>query len=244
MSTKSLTEAFEVKPKIEINNENVKDYEVFGDKGLLESIRIKIVQNLIEENIPEDTLPEDYINNEIDSALVGYDLSNLERNHVFNLIQNEITGYGPITPLLEDNAITEIMVNAPNEIYVEIPMMNRKKGKTKSQGVSPFHAECCKGAYDTLPPALLTRIIPATVMPLSASSDKSLFLMGSACCAVSVSSSSFFILLSIVYQCYSLFRYFYTITFGRCRIGVLCQCPWFFQGIPIYGHGWIIGSGG
>lgn len=120
MSTKSLTEAFEVKPKIEINNENVKDYEVFGDKGLLESIRIKIVQNLIEENIPEDTLPEDYINNEIDSALDGYDLSNLERNHVFNLIQNEITGYGPITPLLEDNAITEIMVNAPNEIYVEI----------------------------------------------------------------------------------------------------------------------------
>lgn len=120
MSTKSLTEAFEVKPKIEINNENVKDYEVFGDKGLLESIRIKIVQNLIEENIPEDTLPEDYINNEIDSDLVGYDLSNLERNHVFNLIQNEITGYGPITPLLEDNAITEIMVNAPNEIYVEI----------------------------------------------------------------------------------------------------------------------------
>lgn len=120
MSTKSLTEAFEVKPKIEINNENVKDYEVFGDKGLLESIRIKIVQNLIEENIPEDTLPEDYINNEIDSALVGYDLSILERNHVFNLIQNEITGYGPITPLLEDNAITEIMVNAPNEIYVEI----------------------------------------------------------------------------------------------------------------------------
>lgn len=120
MSTKSLTEAFEVKPKIEINNENVKDYEVFGDKGLLESIRIKIVQNLIEENIPEDTLPEDYIKNEIDSALVGYDLSNLERNYVFNLIQNEITGYGPITPLLEDNAITEIMVNAPNEIYVEI----------------------------------------------------------------------------------------------------------------------------
>lgn len=120
MSTKSLTEAFEVKPKIEINNENVKDYEVFGDKGLLESIRIKIVQNLIEENISEDTLPEDYINNEIDSALVGYDLSNLDRNYVFNLIQNEITGYGPITPLLEDNAITEIMVNAPNEIYVEI----------------------------------------------------------------------------------------------------------------------------
>ena len=61
-----------------------------------------------------------YINNEIDKTLVGYDLSTLERRHVFNLIQNEIAGYGPITPLLRDTAITEIMVNAPNEIYVEI----------------------------------------------------------------------------------------------------------------------------
>ena len=121
-------------------------------------------------------------------------------------------------------------------------MMKQKERKTKSQGVSPFHAECCKGAYDTLPPALLTRIIPATVMPLSASSDKSLFLMGGACCVVSVLSSFF----SSYYQLFinviaSLLLY--TITFGRCRIGVLCQCPWFFQGIPIYGHGWIIGSG-
>ena len=120
MSKSSLTEAFEVKPKTIISDDKIRDYDVFGDKGLLEEIRVKIVQNLIEENIPEDTLPEDYINNEIDSVLVGYDLSNLERNHVFNLIQNEITGYGPITQLLEDTAITEIMVNAPNEIYVEI----------------------------------------------------------------------------------------------------------------------------
>ena len=120
MGKKSLTEAFEIKPKIIASDGNVKDYEVFGDKGLLEEIRVKIVQNLIEENIPDDTLPEDYINNEIDEALEGYDLSNLERNHVFNLIQNEITGYGPITPLLEDTAITEIMVNGPSEIYVEI----------------------------------------------------------------------------------------------------------------------------
>ena len=120
MSAKSLIEAFEVKPEKITSNDKVKDYEVFGDKGLLEEIRVKIVQNLIKENIPEDTLLEDYINSEIDASLEGYDLSNLERNHVFNLIQNEITGYGPITPLLEDTAITEIMVNAPDEIYVEI----------------------------------------------------------------------------------------------------------------------------
>ena len=120
MAKKTLTEAFEVKPKVSSLKSDVKDYDIFADKNLLEELRIKIVQNLIEENIPDDKLLEDYINNEIDNTLVGYDLGTLERNHVFNLIQNEITGYGPITPLLLDNAITEIMVNAPNEIYVEI----------------------------------------------------------------------------------------------------------------------------
>ena len=116
---KSLTEAFEIKPK-NLTPTDVNDYEIFDDKTLLEELRVKIVQNLIEENIPSDELLEDYINNEIDKTLTGYDLSTLERGHIFNLIQNEIMGYGPITPLLEDNAITEIMVNAPNEVYVEI----------------------------------------------------------------------------------------------------------------------------
>lgn len=116
---KSLTEAFEVKPK-NIVTPNVKDYEIFNDKSLLEELRVKIVQNLIEENIPTNELLEDYINNEIDRTLTGYDLSTLERGHIFNLIQNEIMGYGPITPLLDDNTITEIMVNAPSEVYVEI----------------------------------------------------------------------------------------------------------------------------
>lgn len=119
MVKKTLIETFDVKPKTTAS-ENLSDYEVFSDKGLLDMIRTKIVQNLIENNIPEDGLLEDYINNEIDRILGDYDFGTLERGHIFNLIQNEIMGYGPITPLLQDNAITEIMVNAPNEIYVEI----------------------------------------------------------------------------------------------------------------------------
>ena len=120
MTKKTLSEAFEVKNRTFSPKDDVVDYDIFANKNLLEELRTKIVQNLVEENIPSDELLEDYINNEIDKTLVGYDLSTLERRHVFNLIQNEITGYGPITSLLKDNAITEIMVNAPNEIYVEI----------------------------------------------------------------------------------------------------------------------------
>ena len=115
----TLIEAFEVKPKI-IAPKDVKDYDVFPDKRLLDNLRNRIIQNLIDENIPEDTMLEQYINDEIENSLEGYDLGYLERNHIFNLIQNEVNGYGPITELLDDDSITEIMVNSPNDIYVEI----------------------------------------------------------------------------------------------------------------------------
>ena len=119
MKKQTLTEAFNVKPK-NPQIKDMRDYDIFPDKKLLESLRIKIIQNLIDENIPEDTMLEQYINNEIDQALIGYDLGYLERNHIFNLIQNEVNGYGPITELLADDSITEIMVNGINEVYVEI----------------------------------------------------------------------------------------------------------------------------
>ena len=38
----------------------------------------------------------------------------------FNLIQNEINGYGPLTDLLENDFVTEIMVNGKDEVYIEI----------------------------------------------------------------------------------------------------------------------------
>lgn len=119
MSKKSLIDAFEVKPS-NLKIRNISDYEIFQDKELLDSLRTKIIQNLIDENIPDDKLLEQYINDEIDKSISGYDLDYLQRNYIFNLIQNEITGYGPITELLSDDSVTEIMVNGPDAIYVEV----------------------------------------------------------------------------------------------------------------------------
>ena len=119
MAKQSLIEAFNVKPR-KLDTKAVKDYDIFPDKDLLDKLRSKIIQDLIDNNIPEDKMLEQYINDEIDEVLVGYDLGYLERNHIFNLIQNEVNGYGPITDLLEDDTITEIMVNGINEVYVEI----------------------------------------------------------------------------------------------------------------------------
>ncbi len=119
MKRTSLIEAFNIERKSKKYND-INDYEIFPDKKLLDELRTRIVENIIDKEIPEDKLLNQFINDEIDKTIEGYDLSNLERSHLYNLIDNEINGYGPLTELLEDKNITEIMVNSPKEIYIEI----------------------------------------------------------------------------------------------------------------------------
>lgn len=108
---------------IEIEQPNLKyisDYDTFENKALLDELRNKIIQNLIDDNFKNNGSMDEYVKYEIDKTIAGYDLSNVERSYIYNLIDNEINGYGPISELLEDKSITEIMVNGINEIYIEI----------------------------------------------------------------------------------------------------------------------------
>ena len=118
MKSKSFSSEFYV--NVKNNLPDIKtDYEVFKEKDKLDELRNIIIQNIIDNNIPNGYNLNEYINYEIDKYL-GSDVSNLKRSYVFNLIDNEINGYGPITELLKDKNVTEIMVNAPDEVYVEI----------------------------------------------------------------------------------------------------------------------------
>lgn len=125
MKKTSLLEAFNIE-RNETEPLNLNDYDIFQDKKLLDDLRTRIIENIIDKEIPEEKLLSQFINDEIDETIEGYDLSNLERSHLFNLIENEINGYGPLTELLEDDNITEIMVNSPKEIYIEMDGMIRK----------------------------------------------------------------------------------------------------------------------
>ena len=118
MTRNKLLSEFGLKSE-ELSEYVLNDYEAFKNKDLLDELRNKIIQNLIDNNLTGDATSE-VIRNEIDKTLLGYDLSNIERSYIYNLIDNEINGYGPITDLLKDKSITEIMVNGPSEIYVEI----------------------------------------------------------------------------------------------------------------------------
>lgn len=46
-------------------------------------------------------------------------LGRVERQRLLEQITAEITGFGPMEPLLKDNTIDEIMVNGPGAIYIE-----------------------------------------------------------------------------------------------------------------------------
>lgn len=53
----------------------------------------------------------------------------VDRKRVIEELVNEMTGFGPINPLLLDQDVSEVMVNGPYQIYVE------RKGKLELTGV-------------------------------------------------------------------------------------------------------------
>ena len=57
-------------------------------------------------------------------------LSRTEKSRLFEQITAEILGFGPLQPLLEDDTVTEIMVNGPKSIYVE------RRGKLQKVPIS------------------------------------------------------------------------------------------------------------
>lgn len=46
-------------------------------------------------------------------------LSRQDRQRLFEAIAAEILGFGPLEPLLNDDSVTEIMVNGPRAVFVE-----------------------------------------------------------------------------------------------------------------------------
>ena len=105
------------------------DFETFKNKALLNELRNKIIQNVIDKKMSGKGRVDEYIKTEIDKTVKNYDLTSSEMSYLYDLIENEITGNGPLTDLLKEDDVTEIMVNGPNEIYIE---MNGKLLKEES----------------------------------------------------------------------------------------------------------------
>lgn len=118
--SRKFTDEFDVDIDDHIVAEETNDYDAFPDKVLLEKLRNEIIQSLIDNNIQSNETMDDFVKVQIDKIIEGYDLSSNERNYIYNLIDNELSGYGPLTELLKDEDITEIMVNGKDEVYIEL----------------------------------------------------------------------------------------------------------------------------
>src|SRR5438105_6003169 len=46
-------------------------------------------------------------------------LTRVERDKLFEEVAADIIGFGPIEPLLQDSSVSEVMVNGPDQIYIE-----------------------------------------------------------------------------------------------------------------------------
>lgn len=114
----NLLKAFEI--NVDENNNPSNDFNMFKDKELLETLRVKIIERLVDDEKLINESKEDYINRNIEIVIEGYDLTSDERSHLFNLIENELENYGPLSSLIKEDDISEIMVNGVNDIYVEV----------------------------------------------------------------------------------------------------------------------------
>ena len=116
---RSFKEEFQIKIE-KTDYVEVPDYDTFSNKVLLDELRNKIIQSLIDNKSSVTSLNDVYIKKEVDNVIRGYKLSELEISYLYNMIDNEINSCGPISGLMKDPNITEIMVNGINQIYIEI----------------------------------------------------------------------------------------------------------------------------
>lgn len=92
--------------KTRVQNKLLSELDPSMDITRTDEVR-KTIQDLFEQILAEENIV----------------LSRPERARLFEQIAAEILGFGPLQPLLEDDTITEVMVNGPKNVYIE------RKGK-------------------------------------------------------------------------------------------------------------------
>ena len=72
------------------------------DTNNVEEVR-RAVERIFVDTLSEENLP----------------LSRTERSDLFEQILADILGFGPIEPLLHDDSVTEVLVNGPDQVFIE-----------------------------------------------------------------------------------------------------------------------------
>ena len=107
-------------------NHYVEPENRISDKGKLELKRtlIESVQRELDKSTPGSAAEyqaavRNLITKFYSEVQDQYQLTKYEQTQIIEEVQNDITGFGPIQPLLADPDISEIMVCGPEQVYIE-----------------------------------------------------------------------------------------------------------------------------
>lgn len=122
----SLLERLE-KHKSSMENEVAKEGSISLEdpfQELKQAIHQKVIESLEkgqDESVTDDANQERIVRDLVQDLLnreTGY-ISRSDRHRIISEIIDEVLGFGPITPLIKDETVSEIMVNGPKQVYVE-----------------------------------------------------------------------------------------------------------------------------
>lgn len=110
--SKSLVSAFNIK-----NNNLLRlgDYEIFQDKEALDKLRSEITFSIIDDYNNDNNYD---IHGKVDYYTRNLNLSTLEKQYLYNLLDNEILGMGPLTEVMRDTSVSKVFVNGLDKVYV------------------------------------------------------------------------------------------------------------------------------
>lgn len=118
------------------NNRKEKEREVLESREIsykkkkeLEKTAMEVLGDLIEtveivEDHP-DEIKRKYVADEANKIINSHlfesnrSMSPWDKEKVIDYVLDEVFGYGPITQLIDDSTVTEIMVNGPEDVFVE-----------------------------------------------------------------------------------------------------------------------------
>ena len=129
---------------------------------LLREIRVRLLDELIKafdalREVPGAADARSKIEGTVDRAIDvhGFIVTREERLRLIDEMADDLTGLGPLEPLLRDETITEIMVNGPSHVYIE---RNGKIQRVDSHFVNDEH---------------VLRVIDRIITPIGRRIDKS-----------------------------------------------------------------------
>ncbi len=119
-------------------------------EGLLHEVRVRLQNEVIRAFDSILDVPPEEVRARIEAIVDrlidenGFAVTRAERERLALEMVNEVTGFGPLEPLLADETITEVMVNGPRQVYIE------RNGKIQRVDVHFLNDEHVKRIIDRI----------------------------------------------------------------------------------------------